>query len=62
MRRRRRRRDPSTCLVLANGLAEGTALVVDRESGDLLDELEEVDGAVEEGRLEFAFEIDVVRL
>ena len=31
-------------LVLADGLAEGAALVVDCEGGDLLDELEQVDG------------------
>jgi len=46
--------------VLADGLAEGPALVVDGEGRDLLDELQEVDGAVEEGGLEFAFEVDVV--
>jgi len=34
-------------------------LVVDGESGNLLDKLEEVDCAVEEGGLEFAFEVDV---
>lgn len=46
-------------LVLADGLAEGTALVIDREGGDLLDQLEEVDGAVQERRLKLAFEIDI---
>ncbi len=35
-------------------------MVVDGEGGDLLDQLQEVDGAVEEGRLEFAFELDVL--
>jgi len=35
-------------------------LVVDCEGGDLLDELQEVDGAVEERRLELAFEVDVL--
>ena len=35
-------------------------MVIYCESGDLLDELEEVDGAVEEGWFEFAFEVDVV--
>ena len=34
-------------------------MVVDGEGGDLLDELEEIDGAVEEGRFELAFEVDV---
>ena len=33
-------------------------MVVDGEGGDLLDKLQQVDGAVEEGGLEFAFEID----
>lgn len=46
-------------LVFADGLAERTALVVDREGGDLLDQLEQVNGAVQEGRLEFALEINV---
>jgi hypothetical protein len=49
---------PVHAAVLADGLAEGSALVVDGEGGDLLDELEEVDGRVEEGGLEFAFEVD----
>lgn len=35
-------------------------MVVDSKSGDLLNELEEVDGAVEEGWLKFAFKINVV--
>lgn len=47
-------------LVLANGLAEGTTLVVDREGGDLLDELEQVNSAVQEGRLELALEVNVL--
>jgi hypothetical protein len=34
-------------------------LVIDGEGGDLLDELEKVDCAVEEGGFEFAFEVDV---
>ena len=34
-------------------------MIVDGEGGDLLDELEKVDGAVEERGLEFAFEVDV---
>ena len=34
-------------------------MVVDCEGGDLLDELEEVDGAVEEGGGEFAVEVGV---
>lgn len=46
-------------LVLANGFTERTALIVDREGGNLLDQLEEVDGAVQEGRLELALEVDV---
>ena len=35
-------------------------MVIYCKSGDLLDELEEVDGAVEEGGFEFAFKVDVV--
>ena len=35
-------------------------MVIYCKSGDLLDELEEVDGAVEKGGFEFAFEVDVV--
>lgn len=46
--------------VLGKRLAEGAALIVDGEGGDLLDELEEVDGGIEKGRREFSFEIDVV--
>ena len=49
---------PVHAAVLADPLAERAALVVDREGGDLLDELQEVDGAVQERRLEFAFEVD----
>lgn len=40
--------------VLANRLAEGTALVIDGEGRDLLDQLEQVDGAVQKGWLELA--------
>jgi hypothetical protein len=50
---------PVHSLVLANRLTEGTALVVDCESGDLLDELQEVDRRVEERRLELFLEIDI---
>lgn len=35
-------------------------MIVDGKGGDLLDELEQVDGAVEEGGFEIAFEINVV--
>lgn len=34
-------------------------MIVDGKGRDLLDELEKVNGAVEEGGLEFAFEVDV---
>jgi hypothetical protein len=34
-------------------------LVVDGESGDLLDQLEQVDGRIEKRWLEFAFEVNV---
>lgn len=50
---------PVHALVLANGFAEGAALVVDCEGGDLLDELQEVDCGVQEGGLEVLFEIGV---
>ena len=53
---------PVHALVLADGLTEGTALVVDGEGGDLLNELEKVNCAVQEGGFEFAFEVDVVFL
>ena len=46
-------------LVLFDGLTERTALVVDGEGGDLLNQLQEVDGRVEERRFEFTLEIDV---
>jgi len=45
-------------LVLRKGLAEGPALVVDGEGGNLLDELEEVDCAVEEGGLKLGFKVN----
>lgn len=45
--------------VLANRLAEGSALVVDREGGDLLDQLEQVDGTVQQRWLKLALEVDV---
>lgn len=50
---------PVHSLVLTNRLAEGTALVVDREGGDLLDQLEKVDSTVQEGGFEFALKIDI---
>lgn len=50
---------PVHALVLADGFAEGTTLVVDREGGDLLDQLKEVDGTVQEGRLKLALEINI---
>jgi hypothetical protein len=48
---------PVHALIFADGFAEGAALVVDCEGGDLLDELEEVDGGVEEGGLKFLLEV-----
>lgn len=50
---------PVHSLVLADGFAEGTTLVVDCEGGDLLDKLKEVDCGVEEGGLEFLLEVRV---
>lgn len=46
-------------LVLLDGLAEGTTLVVDGKRGDLLDKLQKVDGRVKERRFEFTLKIDV---
>lgn len=50
---------PVHALVLADRLAEGTTLVVDREGGDLLDQLKEVDGTVQEGRLKLALQVNI---
>src|SRR5690606_16546141 len=47
-------------LVLLDTLAEGAALVVDCEGGDLLDKLQEVDRRIEKRWGEFAFEIHLV--
>ena len=47
-------------LVLTDRLTERTTLVVDGKCGDLLDQLEEVDCAVQERGLEFALKINVV--
>ena len=47
-------------LVLRDRLAEGAALVVDGEGGDLLDELEKVDGRVEQRRRELGLEVDAL--
>ena len=47
-------------LVLTDRLTEWTALVVDGEGRNLLDELEKIDGAVEKRWFEFTLEIDVV--
>lgn len=49
---------PVHAAVLADAFTEGSALVIDGEGGDLLDELEEIDGAVEKGWFELAFQID----
>lgn len=51
---------PVHAAVLADGLAERTALVVDGKGGNLLDELKEVDGRVKEGWLKFLLQIDVL--
>lgn len=47
-------------LVLADRLTERTTLIIDGERRDLLDKLEQVDGAVEKGRLKIAFEVYIV--
>lgn len=44
--------------VLGDTLSEGTTLEVDGERRDLLGKAEEVDGGVEEGRLELGVEVD----
>lgn len=46
---------PIHAAVLADTLSEWATLIIDSEGRDLLDELKQVDGAVEEGGLEFAF-------
>lgn len=53
---------PVHTAVFADGLAERTALVVDGERGDLLDELKQIDCRIEKGWLEFLFEIGVRNL
>jgi hypothetical protein len=50
---------PVHAAVFADAFAEGPALVVDGEGRDLLDELQQVDGAVQERGLEVAFEVDI---
>jgi hypothetical protein len=50
---------PVHALVLADRFAERPALVVDCKGGDLLDELQQVDCRVEEGRLKVFFEVRV---
>ena len=51
---------PIHATVLADTFSEWTTLIVDSEGGDLLDELKQVDCAVEEGRFKFAFEVDLL--
>lgn len=46
--------------VLGEVLAEWTTLVVDCEGRDLLDQLQEVDGAVKQRWCEFALEVDIL--
>jgi hypothetical protein len=50
---------PVHALIFADGLTEGTALVVDGKGRNLLDELQEVDSRVEEGWLKLLLEIGV---
>ena len=47
-------------LVLRYRLAERTALIVDSEGGDLLDELKEIDGGVEQRRRELGLKVDAL--
>ena len=51
---------PIHATVLTDTFSEWTTLIVDGEGGDLLDELKQVDCAVEEGRFKFAFEVDLL--
>jgi hypothetical protein len=55
---RARNKPPIHAAVLADGFAEGAALVVDRECADLLDELQEIDCGVEQAGFELGFEVD----
>jgi hypothetical protein len=45
-------------LVLADTLAEGPALIVDRERGDLLGQSKEIDGGIKQTWLELGVEVD----
>lgn len=47
-------------LVLGEGFTEGAALVVDGKSRNLLNQLEQIDGRVEQRRLEIGFKVDNV--
>ena len=51
---------PIHATVFADAFSEGATLVVDGKGRDLLDELEKVDGAIEEGGLKFALEVDLL--
>lgn len=51
---------PVHSLVLSDGFTERSALVVDGEGGDLLDQLEKVDCTVQQRRLEFALKINII--
>lgn len=51
---------PIHAAVLADTFSEGATLIVDSEGRDLLDELEQINGAVEQGGFEFAFEVDLL--
>lgn len=50
---------PVHAAVFADAFPEGATLVVDGEGGNLLNELEEIDGTIEKRRLEFAFKVDI---
>ena len=47
--------------VFTDAFTERSALEVDRKRGDLLGETQEVDGRVQQARLEFRFEVDNAR-
>lgn len=50
---------PVHALVLLDGLAEWPTLVIDGERGDLLDELQKIDGRVEKRGLKLLLQIDL---
>lgn len=50
---------PIHAAIFADTFSEGAALIIYSECGNLLNELEQVHSAIEEGGFEFAFEVDL---